>query len=471
MATLDNVGTCNVGNALTQFLLFPDILPGDGPSYEACKTVYLYHPLGQKMAERPVRMAQAKPRNISISTGPEERLVDAFNREWKALKADKNIRATQKHARIYGIASVAYLAKGVEADQAIEPKDLHKYSLKFNCFDPLNTAGSLVLNQNPNEEDFQKKDWMAVNGTTYHPSRSCIVMNEEPIYISYTSSAFGFVGRSVYQRAWYPLKSFLSTMVTNDMVARKAGLLVVKMKPAGSIVDKAMAAFGAQRRNMVKEAGTDNVLSIGTEEEIESLNMLNLEGPFKLARDNILKDIAAAGDMPAIMLDEETFARGMAEGTEDAKRVAAYIDEVREEMEPLYEFFDHICMWRAWTPAFYETIQKDFPAEYGEIPYETAVYQWINAFKAEWPSLLDEPPSEKIKTIEAKVKMMVDIYRIIAPDAPQEVRAELVQWMADNLNMETETFTTMLQLDVEAIADYEPPAGGELKEAPPPRIE
>ncbi|WP_245168482.1 hypothetical protein [Enterobacter roggenkampii] len=40
--------------------------------------------------------------------------------------------------------------------------------------------------------------------------------------------------------------------------------------------------------------------------------------------------MAAAADMPAIILNSETFAQGFGEGTEDARAVAVYIDNIRE---------------------------------------------------------------------------------------------------------------------------------------------
>jgi len=65
--------------------------------------------------------------------------------------------------------------------------------------------------------------------------------------------------------------------------------------------------------------------------------------------------------MPAKILLQETFAEGFGEGTEDAKYVARFIDGIREEMAPLYNFFDMIVQRRAWTPDFYKLIQEDFP--------------------------------------------------------------------------------------------------------------
>ena len=76
------------------------------------------------------------------------------------------------------------------------------------------------------------------------------------------------------------------------------------------------------------------------------------------ARKNILENIALSSDMPAKLLNNETFAEGFGEGTEDAKVVAQYIDRIRTKMQPLYDFFDRIVMYRAWNPDFYKTMKK-----------------------------------------------------------------------------------------------------------------
>lgn len=457
MATL-TVNGSGMGNQLQTLMMIPEIKPGEDPSYGACKAVLLYHPLGQKMTEAPVKMAQSKDRIITIPGAPEERLIKAYQEEWKRLGATKHIRNCMKLSRTYGIASVAMGVKGeANSDKPIAPMELHKLPIYFNIYDPLNTAGSLVLNQDPNAPDFQKKmNGIRVGNQVFHPSRTCIVLNEDPVYIAYTNSAYGFVGRSVYQRAWYPLKSYIKTMVTDDMVATKAGLLVAKIKQPGSIASQLMSKAMAFKRNLLKDAETDNVLNIGDEDSVESLDLKNLEDPARFARDNILKNIATSSDMPAALLDQETFARGMAEGTEDAKTIAQYIDGLREDMEALYDYFDRICMLRAWNPEFYALLQSEIP-EYKQIGYETAVYSWMNSFQAEWPNFLDEPDSDKVKTEEAKFKSLREICDSIMPHIPQGEKARMIQWVADNINTSKTMFPVPLELDGVEIANYEPP--------------
>jgi hypothetical protein len=316
----------------------------------------------------------------------------------------------------------------------------------------------LVLNQDPNSPDFQKHAGIAIAGQPYHRSRSCTIMNEEPIYISYTNSAYGFVGRSVYQRALFPLKTFVQSMITDDMVTRKGGLLIAMMKQAGSIVDNMMAKFSAIKRNLLKEAETNNVLTIGPEDSIESLDLKNTEVALTTARKNVLENCAAAADMPAVMLNSETFAEGFGEGTEDAKNVVSFIDGVREEMQPLYDFFDPLVMYRAWNPQFYETIQAQFPEQYGGVSYIQAFMDWKNSFRAEWPSLLIEPESKLVEVDKVKLEAIVKVIEVMTPQMDPENKAAVMMWAADNINAQKMMFTTPLVLDAEALAAYEPPA-------------
>ena len=328
----------------------------------------------------------------------------------------------------------------------------------FNVLDPLNTAGSLVLNQDPNAPDFMKTTAIAVSGKPNHRSRSIVLMNEAPIYIEFTGSAFGYVGRSVYQRALYPLKSFVNTMETDDMIARKAGLLITKLKAPGSIINNAMQRLSGVKRAMLQEAVTNNVLSIDVAESVESLNLTNIDGAGTFARSNIIKNIATAADMPAKMLDNETLVAGFGEGTEDAKNIARYIDGIREWLEPAYAFFDDIVMRRAWNADFYATIQADFP-EYADVDYKTAFYQWRNGFSAVWPSLLKNPEDDT-KAEDVRQKSIISLYQVLLPRLDPENQTRLVEWAVESSGENKALFPRPLVLDYDALGEYEPPQEG-----------
>ena len=449
--TLSGIG---IGNSLMEILMSDDICPGDTPSYQTCKTIFLYHPIGAKLAEEPCKLAQSQQREINVPNSPEDRLKEAFAKEWDELRCDELILRTETLKSVYGAAVLMYGAEDFPVDKPIPPKKLAGLDLYFNVLDPLNTAGSLVTNQNPNAPDFQKHGDIICNGKTYHRSRAVVVYNEQPIYISYTPSAFGYVGRSVYQRALYQLKGYIQSMITNNHVQEKAGLLIVKSKKPGSIVDNVMQGLASLKRNMLKGAKTGNVLEIGIDDSIETLNMQNVDIAMKQSRDNIIADIALAAGRPARLLTEESYTEGFGEGTEDAKAIARFIDGYRKGMKPLYDLLDPIVMYRAWNEEFYTTIQREFP-DYALIPYETAFIQWRNSFKAEWPNLLKEPDSEAIKVEETKFKAINDFITGIKDDLDPENKAAIFQWAADLFNNLKMLFPVPLDLDFQGMEEYQ----------------
>ena len=445
------------GSPLMAMLMAEQIEPGSAPSYELCKQIYAYHPLGGKIVDSPIQMAQCQKREVSVSKGPEERCVEAFWREWEAMGCDDALANFYGIVRTYGIGTLAVNAQGIDRDKPIPDQALAEGKIWFNVYDPLNTAGSMVLDQNPDSPDFQKVISVRVQGQVIHRSRIVVAMNESPLYIEWTPSAFGFVGRSVYQRALYPLQSFIQTMITDNMVARKAGLLVYMAKSAGSVVNALMTAVGAVKRTLINWGQTNQTLTIDVEEKIETLNMQNLDGAGKFARDNILSNIATAVPMPASWLNNETLAKGFGEGSEDAKKEAHYVDRMRTQMKPGYDFMDNIVMRRAWSEAFYATIQADFPEEYGGMSYTAAFYSWRNSFQAVWPNFLTEPDSEKSKTEKVKFEAMIALFTAISPMCDPVNKATLILWLQDNINAQKLLFPSDLVLDAEALASYEPP--------------
>src|SRR5208283_1356830 len=101
--------------------------------------------------------------------------------------------------------------------------------------------------------------------------------------------------------------------------------------------------------------------------------------------------------------------------------------------------------------------------------FNTAFYQWKNSFTAEWPSFLIEPESDKVKVEDVKFKAIVSILEILLPQADPENKARVVQWAADNMNENKLMFTTPLEIDAQAMAEYEPPAPEMIPEAPEPK--
>src|SRR5215831_4089534 len=129
------------GNALQELLVAPDIVPGDVVSYQTCKEIYLYHPLGARITEGPVSLAMAQKRDIKVPDSPGELCADAFKEEWKLIGGDFLVHNLLTVSRIYGVASIAMLVNGLKSNEPINYWDLPDLNISFNVLDPLNTAG------------------------------------------------------------------------------------------------------------------------------------------------------------------------------------------------------------------------------------------------------------------------------------------------------------------------------------------
>ncbi len=456
------VSTQDANNSpLYQALMCRNILPGEQPSYELCKLLWAFHTLAGKIVEAPVELAQSQERELQFAYGPAERIKEAFTEARKAMGADMHIRNTRVLSKVYGISAVIIGERGKDPAEPIDFAKLQDADLYFSSFDPLNTAGSLTLNQDPNSPDFLAPTQIRVSGQSYHPSRVVVAMNGQPIYIQWSNSAFGYTGRSDFQRILFPLKTYMQTEITDDWVTKKAGLLIWFRKAAGPIINNLSKAGAAIGRWFIKSGTTTNVVSTGTEDRVETLNMMNLEGPAKFARDNCLKNIATGVGMPAILLNQETYASGLAEGSEDAKTVARYIAGERERMDPLYALFDKVAMYRAWTPEWYETLQRT-DKDFRKIPYETAFRMFCEGFKVVWPNLLQEPQSDVLKGEKDRFECLTDVIAAAAPLAQDPTnKAILLGWIGEEVSARKELFSTPLAFDLEAAEAYEPPMAGE----------
>jgi hypothetical protein len=223
------------------------------------------------------------------------------------------------------------------------------------------------------------------------------------------------------------------------MIARKVGLIVAIIKMGSSVVNAIMTAAANFKRSLIQIGMTDHVISMTEGEDLKSLDLTNMDGPLIVARKDILENIAAAADMPAMLLNNETFAEGFGEGTEDSYKVASYI-------------FDRVNQRRAWNEGFYKVLKEKYPDQYEGMDYEAAFYSWQNGFKAIWPSLIREPESEKVGVEDVKLKALIAAVQVLMPMLTDpENKASLVRWCEENFNATETLFSVPLELDYDSM--------------------
>lgn len=136
--------------------------------------------------------------------------------------------------------------------------------------------------------------------------------------------------------------------------------------------------------------------------------------------------------------------------------VVQHIDNVREELEPAFEFFDRIVQHRAWNPEFYAALQSEIPELAGK-SYAAWFYEVRDLFEVEWPSLLQEPKFETVKRNAEKLKAMTEVLKVLLVALDPENKARLVDWFCQAVNDMPEIFSGELDFDPEALAEYTPP--------------
>jgi hypothetical protein len=447
----------NLGSKLAEILDADEIKPGAEVGYGLCKILWQFHPLGGKLVEKPINMAMSKPRSYNVKSDPDERVARQFEEVWKRMDMTEKIKNLFYVSRCYGAAAIGVGTDGVSCKDPIPSFGLREEDVYINVWDPLNAAGSMVTDQDPNSRYFQQpKTTLKISGKSWHPSRTLKIFNGPPIYLEFQNSAFGFTGRSVFQRILYPLKSFIGTMEADDLVSQKAGVIVAKVAQNSSVMSGIMSAATGKKREYVKGAKNKGVLSVGPNDVIESLNLQNIDKALTTSRDDIISNIASGSDVPAILIKEEAFSNGFGEGNEDSRAISQYVDGVRETIEPVMLFFESIVRYIAWSEDFYESLKNDHPDVITD-DYKTTFYAWCREFTAEWQELVDESPDKRRESDSKVIQQAAALYAIVAPQLDPENRARVTEWLADVTN-DTETYgDSPMIIDTEALSNYQPP--------------
>ena len=94
---------------------------------------------------------------------------------------------------------------------------------------------------------------------------------------------------------------------------------------------------------------------------------------------------------------------------------------------------------------------------YDGMSYEQAFYKWQEAFSPSWEPMVEEKLSEKVKIEKVKIEGINEILRTVLPVIDPENRATVIEWAQENINNMADMFQSSLHLDIDAIAEYEPP--------------
>jgi len=79
---------------------------------------------------------------------------------------------------------------------------------------------------------------------------------------------------------------------------------------------------------------------------------------------------------------------------------------------------------------------------------------WKNSFKAQWPSLLIEPDSERSKAEKVKLEAIIAWCETTLPIVDPVNRVKILEWATDNFNEFQLLFASPLVLDMDELEAY-----------------
>ncbi len=424
--------------------------------YRLCKAIYIYHPLGKRIIDLPIDLSMGQERIISVKHETKsDELTEQFIKVWNSFNLKNIIRRLATMSRLCGIAALFLKVEGY-SDYEPLPLDIDWSELKITAlvYDAMNIAGSASNNQDVMSEDFLKIKDVLRNGQALAKDRSYILTNGDPLYNEFSTSGFGFTGRSVYQNCIHLLRTWLDIDLADSMVARKCGLIIAKENNIGSATEIREKSLNL-KRTLLKYGKTNDVLSVGGSTTIESLNLQNIDGSLDMVRNHVLENIANASDIPTIILGQQKFTQGFGEGGEDTKNVGRFIESIREWERGVYQFIDNFVMRIAWNFNFLKSLNKDNgdifstkdEAKITIDRYLQVFYALKQSFNYTFPSFLTETESQIADGDAKKLSMITEVYDRLFSNVDADLKPKLANWLIDSVNNLRSTNKIRLDID------------------------
>jgi len=158
--------------------------------------------------------------------------------------------------------------------------------------------------------------------------------------------------------------------------------------------------------------------------------------------------------MPAKILLQETFAEGSVRAPRMRSLSRGFIDGIREEMAPLYNFFDMIVQRRAWTPDFYKADPGGLPRSVRQDDIRRRVLSWANSYTAKWPSLLKGAAIRADQVDDVKLRAVIALMEVLMPNMDDENKIHPDPVGCEQFNELKLLFQSPLILDPDAMRSF-----------------
>lgn len=202
-------------------------------SYEECRDIYRYWPLGKRIASALPNFAMSAQRKFVVKDAPDEvnsKLAETANE----LGLDEIVKQCAIYARIYGLASI-YVAQEKDSKEPLSYKDVQQKGFTFNVLDPLAMGGAIQVDNDSLSPTFGKPINIHIRGKQVNPNRVCVVYNDIPLFYKFNPSSFAFSGPSIYQNMTLLIRAWNRGVIALQRLATKASAMIKTTKETANV--------------------------------------------------------------------------------------------------------------------------------------------------------------------------------------------------------------------------------------------
>ena len=401
-----------------------------------------YHPLMLAITGKPFLDALSRGFEYVFDDAPPEA------KERFAKVADS---ATQPVIRVFKLA-LSYGAAGigivVSGEDASKPIDTGWFSqnlengFSFNTFDSLVTAGSFITDLDPNSTEFQKVIDFSVRGKRYHFSRCKAVFNplEDPNYLQYESSAYGFVSASILKRALPALQQYLRLRIAETLLTKKVASFVIKQDVKQSVYEKISETINSFKRSKVEDLTGGDAITIGIDDSIESFDLANSSQTINALDELNMNSLASSTGWQASYLKHSMLSTGFADGSNDAAQIDKMLYSVQRFTKELFEWIDDILFYIAWTDGFIDEIANQSPDLYRGKTRNQIRQLWRTGYERKFNPPTAEQPKDKAAANGDFLEALTKAVSLIMQTAGNPTLTEAVVNEIDAANIFTQGF-------------------------------
>ena len=380
-------------------------------SYQECKDIYTYWPLGKRIATALPNFAMSAERNVHFGELPPI-VNEVFKEACVSYKVDNIVKQTAVYARVFGMAALYVSHTKADAVKPLKNSDYQNGEVGFNVLDPLIVNG-IQISQNPLEYSYQRLENIKVNGVEVDGSRVVAVFNDLPFYLRWVPSTYNWGSPSVYQNMYGLIKSWNRCVVALERMATKAGSIIIKSRD-GAVISGLIAEAARKTLNLIRNMQNDGAALVEKDADVEFFNLTGVDVVDSIVTQMNQLILMALADTPSAILLDKDLAQGFGEGSEDMKALLMAVDTFRHQiLKPLYDFIDGVVLRVAFNDSKLTEILNEHKKDLNGIKDTATLRETIfKEYKFEWGNLYPETEATKLDNATKQLQNLATLQQL-----------------------------------------------------------